>query len=66
MGLISAVPGGNASGVGGGIGESTDGRSIFGITNSWSLDAVWAAGLGLADEAARLLDELRRRAPPGV
>jgi len=32
-------------------------RRIFGITNSWSLDAVWAARLGLADEAARLLGE---------
>jgi hypothetical protein len=32
-------------------------RRIFGITNSWSLDAVWAARLGLADEACRLLAE---------
>ena len=32
-------------------------RRIWGITNSWSLDAVWAARLGLADEAARLLGE---------
>jgi len=30
-------------------------RRIYGITNSWSLDAVWAARLGLADEAATLL-----------
>jgi len=36
-------------------------RRIFGITNSWSLDAVWAARLGLADEAARLLGEHARR-----
>lgn len=32
-------------------------RRIFGITNSWSLDAVWATRLGLVDEAARLLGE---------
>ena len=32
-------------------------RRIYGITNSWSLDAVWAARLGLADDAARLLGE---------
>jgi hypothetical protein len=36
-------------------------RRIFGITNSWSLDAVWAARLGLADEAARLLGEHAQR-----
>ena len=36
-------------------------RRIFGITNSWSLDAVWAARLGLADEAARLLGEHAER-----
>ena len=36
-------------------------RRIFGITNSWSLDAVWAARLGLADEAARLLGDHARR-----
>lgn len=36
-------------------------RRIFAITNSWSLDAVWAARLGLADESARLLAEHARR-----
>ena len=35
-------------------------RRIFDITNSWSLDAVWAARLGLADESARLLAEHAR------
>jgi hypothetical protein len=32
-------------------------RRIFGITNSWSLDAIWAARLGLGEEACRLLGE---------
>jgi hypothetical protein len=32
-------------------------RRIFGITNSWSLDAVWAARLGLGQEACKLLAE---------
>ena len=32
-------------------------RRIFGITNSWSLDAVWAARLGLHEQAGRLLAE---------
>ena len=36
-------------------------RRIFGITNSWSLDAVWAARLGLADESARLLGQHAQR-----
>jgi hypothetical protein len=36
-------------------------QRIFGITNSWSLDAVWAARLGLADEAARLLGKHAQR-----
>jgi alpha-L-fucosidase 2 len=36
-------------------------RRIFGITNSWSLDAVWAARLGLKDEAARLIGEHAQR-----
>jgi hypothetical protein len=32
-------------------------RRIFGITNSWSLDAIWAARLGLREEACGLLAE---------
>lgn len=32
-------------------------RRIYGITNSWSLDAIWAARLGLGDEASKLLRE---------
>jgi len=32
-------------------------RRIFGITNSWSLDAIWAARLGLGEEACKLLAE---------
>jgi hypothetical protein len=32
-------------------------RRIFGITNSWSMDAIWAARLGLGEEACRLLGE---------
>ncbi len=32
-------------------------RRIFGITNSWSLDAIWAARLGLGKEAGKLLAE---------
>ncbi|MFV2069226.1 MAG: glycoside hydrolase family 95-like protein [Pirellulales bacterium] len=32
-------------------------RRIFGITNSWSLDAIWAARLGLGEEAGKLLVE---------
>jgi hypothetical protein len=32
-------------------------RRIFGITNSWSLDAVWASRLGLNQEAGLLLKE---------
>jgi hypothetical protein len=30
---------------------------IFGITNSWSLDAVWAARLGLAERATELVGQ---------
>lgn len=36
-------------------------RRIFGITNSWSLDAVWAARLGLANEAVRRIGEHAQR-----
>jgi hypothetical protein len=36
-------------------------RRIFGITNSWSLDAIWAARLGLGEDAGRLLAEHARR-----
>jgi hypothetical protein len=32
-------------------------RRIFGITNSWSMDALWAARLGLGEEACNLLAE---------
>ncbi|MHB8861843.1 MAG: DUF5703 domain-containing protein [Pirellulaceae bacterium] len=32
-------------------------RRIYAITNSWSLDAVWAARLGLVEESERLLRE---------
>lgn len=32
-------------------------RRIFGITNSWSLDAIWAARLGLGEQACQLLAE---------
>jgi len=37
--------------------RNTFDRRIYGITNSWSLDAIWAARLGLGDEACRLLRE---------
>ena len=37
--------------------RATFARRIYGITNSWSLDAVWAARLGLVDETERLLRE---------
>ena len=39
------------------LASSTFERRIFGITNSWSLDAIWAARLGLGEEACRLLGE---------
>lgn len=39
------------------IARATFARRIYDITNSWSLDAVWAARLGLAEEAGRLLHE---------
>ncbi|MFH1920759.1 MAG: DUF5703 domain-containing protein [Planctomycetota bacterium] len=32
-------------------------RRIFGITQSWSMDAIWAARLGLGEEACKLLGE---------
>ncbi len=37
--------------------RNTFDRRIYGITNSWSLDAIWAARLGLGEEACRLLAE---------
>ena len=37
--------------------RNTFDRRIFAITNSWSLDAIWAARLGLAEEACKLLGE---------
>ncbi len=37
--------------------RATFARRIYGITNSWSLDAVWAARLGLTEDAERLLRE---------
>ncbi len=37
--------------------RNTFDRRIFGITNSWSLDAIWAARLGLGEDACRLLGE---------
>ena len=37
--------------------RNTFDRRIFGITNSWSLDAIWAARLGLGEEACKLLGE---------
>ena len=37
--------------------RATFARRIYGITNSWSLDAVWAARLGLIEETERLLRE---------
>jgi alpha-L-fucosidase 2 len=37
--------------------RNTFDRRIFGITNSWSLDAIWAARLGLGEEAGKLLAE---------
>lgn len=39
------------------LARNTFDRRIFGITNSWSLDAIWAARLGLGEEACRLLGE---------
>ena len=39
------------------LARNTFERRIFGITNSWSMDAIWAARLGLRDEACRLLGE---------
>jgi len=39
------------------LARNTFDRRIFGITNSWSLDAIWAARLGLGEEACKLLRE---------
>jgi hypothetical protein len=39
------------------LARTTFERRIFGITNSWSLDAIWAARLGLGEEACKLLGE---------
>jgi len=39
------------------LARNTFERRIFGITNSWSMDAIWAARLGLGEEACRLLGE---------
>ena len=39
------------------LARNTFERRIYGITNSWSLDAIWAARLGLGDEACKLLGE---------
>ena len=36
-------------------------RRIYGITQSWSLDAIWAARLGLGEEACKLLAEHAER-----
>ena len=41
--------------------RNTFDRRIFGITNSWSLDAIWAARLGLGEEACKLLAEHAER-----
>ena len=37
--------------------RNTFDRRIFGITNSWSMDAIWGARLGLGEEACKLLGE---------
>ena len=39
------------------LSRATFERRIFGITNSWSMDAIWAARLGLGEEACKLLGE---------
>ena len=39
------------------LARNTFDRRVFGITNSWSLDAIWAARLGLPEETCRLLSE---------
>jgi hypothetical protein len=43
------------------IARHTFRRRIFGITNSWSLDAIWAARLRLPDDACHLLAEHAQR-----
>ena len=37
--------------------RNTFDRRIFGITNSWSMDAIWAARLGLGEDVCKLLGE---------